>query len=107
MEDKDLWKLLDLYEGAKPSAGVKSRVLANIRKPFIFRYLVPLAAAAGILIAIFVANDLTKTAQTDATINEEDEIAENLELLANYELVQYIDLLEDDDTLNQLEEFVQ
>lgn len=108
MKDEDLMKILDLYEGVKPSAGFKTRVLASIRKPKIIRYLVPFAAAAGILIAVFVINNYAKTTPPIGFIvNDEEEINQNMELLANYEVVQCVDLVEDEKTMKNLEEFVQ
>src|SRR5262245_32401770 len=88
------WDLLREYPAIEPSAGF-FRSMRRRLQPAILRFAAPLAAAAAaLLIALFLTHPSTPPAPpTPAVTEEERELVENLDLLQNYELLRTLEMV--------------
>lgn len=87
------WELLGDYPSIEPSAGFYRSVRRKL-SPAILRFAAPLAAAAAaLLLVLFLTRPVEKPAPGPSYTEEERELVENLELLQNYDLLRTLELV--------------
>jgi hypothetical protein len=95
------WKALDVLEDLPPSPGFAGQVRARVRSARRPAWL-PLAAAAGLLVAATVLLTIPAVPPVPGLSPAEIDIVKNLDLLENYEMVEAIDLLSSEASLDEV-----
>jgi predicted anti-sigma-YlaC factor YlaD len=98
------WKALDAWDDVSPSPGFPERVRARVgRRKVARRAWIPLAAAAGLLLAIAAAFLLLPGSESGKALTPaEIEIVRHLDLLENFEMAEAVDLLDSGASIDEL-----
>ncbi len=99
------WKALDAWDDVSPSPDFPERVRARVgRRPVARRRAwIPLAAAAGVLVAVVATFVMRPDADPAGMLTPaEIEIVRHLDLLENYEMAEAVDLLDSGASIDEL-----
>jgi predicted anti-sigma-YlaC factor YlaD len=103
-----LWGMLDLYRDLEPSLDFKTRLLSRLSRTRP-RFAMAMALAACVLLSVLafflLIGDKDRVSPEDLS-PQEIQIIQDLDLLEDYDVVQMLALMEEEEDLKLLEEFV-